>query len=440
MLNVLLFFVTYVGGFIQSFRAAPVYAFLVYQAVYFYNPPSRWWSYLIPEISYSFFVVALMGGLYVLNKKQFDKNKISAVPQLKYMIVLVMLFSFASFYAVYPIAHSVFTEVFIKLGITMLIAYKLINTIKQLDYALVGYVYGAWYLSFVAFQVGRNSGNRVEGIGTVDSPDANGTAAALVPAIVICVYYIWVSKGIVRKTIFLGAAAFIANALVLINSRGAFLGAALGLTYFMGTLFFTSVKAKGQKLKVIGVGVLGLIAAVSVMDDSFKERIFSIAEETEVDSGRETGATRTIFWVAAVKMSFDYPLGQGIKGFNYHAPDYIPADVVVSSNGDNSRASRRKSVHSTWFEVLSEVGYPGFIAFLGMLIASFKCTSKVKKKLKPLGHRATEHYYKIVCIEGALISFMVSMSFMNRMRAEVLYWCVLFSACAYNLYVVRKQK
>lgn len=440
MLNVTLFFLTYVGGFIQAFRIAPVFAFLVYQAVYFYNPPNRWWSYLIPDIGYSFFTVALMGILYLLNKKKFDNNKLSSAPPLKYMIALICIFSIASFWAVYPISHSIFTEVYIKLGITIFLAYKLINSIKQLDYALIAYVYGAWYLSFVAFQVGRNSGNRVEGIGTVDSPDANGTAAALVPALVICLYYVWVSKGLLRKVIFLGAAAFIANALVLINSRGAFLGAALGLFYFMGSLFFTSVKAKKQKLKVLGIGFLGLIAALNVMDDSFKERIFSIAQETKVESDRETGATRTIFWLSAIKMSFDYPLGQGIKGFNYHAPDYIPSDVVVSSTGDNSRASRRKSVHSTWFEVLSEVGYPGLVVFIAMIISCFKATSKVKKRLKPLGHKVREHYYKIVCIEGALLSYMITMSFMNRMRAEVLYWCILFSACAYNLYVVRKQK
>ena len=89
MLNVLLFFLTYAGGILQAFRVAPVYAFLVYQAVYFYNPSMRWWHYLIPEISYSFYVVALMGLLYILNKKQLDRNKISVVPQLKYFVLLI---------------------------------------------------------------------------------------------------------------------------------------------------------------------------------------------------------------------------------------------------------------------------------------------------------------------------------------------------------------
>lgn len=146
MLNVTLFFLTYVGGFIQAFRIAPVFAFLVYQAVYFYNPPNRWWSYLIPDIGYSFFTVALMGILYLLNKKKFDNNKLSSAPPLKYMIALICIFSIASFWAVYPISHSIFTEVYIKLGITIFLAYKLINSIKQLDYALIAYVYGAWYL------------------------------------------------------------------------------------------------------------------------------------------------------------------------------------------------------------------------------------------------------------------------------------------------------
>ncbi|WP_032097159.1 MULTISPECIES: O-antigen ligase family protein [unclassified Alteromonas] len=440
MLNVLLFFLTYAGGITQGFRIAPIFLLVTYQAIYFFNPPGRWWFSLVPNLSYSFYTVALMGVLYLMNKKSLDdrSNFFGSVP-MRCLVILVSLYYLASFYAVSPITHSVYLEAYWKMALTMFFAFKFINSIKFLDYSIIAYVYGAWYLSFVAYQTGRNSGNRVEGIGTVDTPDSNGVASALVPAMVFSVYYIWVCKGW-RKLPFLIAAAFIANALVLINSRGAFLGAFVGLLIFMGHLFFTSVKQKAQKAKVIAIGMIGLVAAISVMDDSFKERIFSIAEESEVSTEKETGATRTIFWKAAVEMSFDYPFGQGGKGFNYHAPDYIPADVVINSTGDMSRAARKKTVHSTWFEVLTEVGYPGLITFLTMLYYSFKYTSRAKEKLRKIGKRVTEHYYKILAIECALISFMVSMSFINRMRAEVLQWCILFCACSYKLYVLRKNE
>jgi len=35
-----------------------------------------------------------------------------------------------------------------------------------------------------------------------------------------------------------------------------------------------------------------------------------------------------------------------------------------------------------------------------------------------------------------LISFLVTATFMNRFRAEALYWIILYTACAYNIYVL----
>jgi len=40
----------------------------------------------------------------------------------------------------------------------------------------------------------------------------------------------------------------------------------------------------------------------------------------------------------------------------------------------------------------------------------------------------------VVAIEGAFITFLIGMSFMNRFTAEILYWLVLFIACAHNIY------
>lgn len=437
MLHFLLFVTSYWGGLIQAFRIAPVYLFLVYQTVYFFHPMTRWWDNYVWDISYSYYTVILMIFFVLFQKKKVSKTPVMSVPQFKWMYLLLFLYAITYFYAANQAGHWRYLEVFIKLVITMTVAFKLIKTIKYLDYALLGYIYGASYISFYIFQVGRNRGDRVEGIGMVDSPDANGVAAALAPALVLCVYYFWVAKHWYYKLAFLVATALIANALVLINSRGAFLAAFAGLLFFMGKLFFTRVKVKAQKVKIITFGVLGLIAAVSIMDDSFITRVMSITEETEVDTTRETGATRTIFWKASVDMSFDYPFGKGAKGFNYYAPIYIPKGVVVNATGSDDDRSKMKTVHSTWFEALSEVGYLGLFALLAMLRACFKTTKIIKSYLKKIN--AIEHYYKILALEGALISYMVGASFLNRMRAEVFYWLILFTACAYNVYILQKK-
>ena len=94
---------------------------------------------------------------------------------------------------------------------------------QKLDFAICGYLFGCWYISFLTYQTGRNRGDRVEGIGTVDAPDANGIAAALAPSVVLCLYYFWLTKNKYIKIIFVIAGVFSANALILINSRASFL-------------------------------------------------------------------------------------------------------------------------------------------------------------------------------------------------------------------------
>ena len=151
---------------------------------------------------------------------------------------------------------------------------------------------------------------------------------------------------------------------------------------------------------------------------------------TEVTTEEESGSTRFIFWMSAWEMAKDHPFGAGFRGFDYYAPYYIPEGVAGGSG-------KNRSVHSTWFEVLSEIGYLGLLLFLLMLYTSFKSTRKCISMLKMKSDY--DSYYKIIALEAALLSFLVAMTFMNRFRAEILYWLILYTTCAYNIYVIKSS-
>ena len=407
----------------------PVYAFVLYEAVYFFHPEKRWWGNMVPDISYSFFVVLLMFGLLFLNNQQVKNNKLLKIPQFRWMYALLFLYGIVYFYAALPEQHYDAFIYFLKLVVIVSVAYKLCDTALKLNYVLYGYIFGAWYLGFVAYQLGRNSGARVEGIGTVDAPDSNGIAIAIAPCLVICLYYYWTSKNWLVKSLVVIAGVFIANGLVLINSRGAFLAAAVSVVYFMLYMYFSSFQRKFQKVMAIFITVAGLAGTVIIMDDSFIERMRSMTN-TEVQEGRESGSTRTIFWKAAWEMSKDYPFGTGFRGFNYHAPFYVPEEI-------HTGRSRNRSVHSTWLETLSEVGYLGLFAFIMMIFSSYRGLIICKRAVRE--RNEVDEYFKIIAIEAALLAFIVGMTFINRMRAEILYWLILYAACAFNIYVLKSQ-
>lgn len=429
MLHILLFLSVFCIGIILSFAQLPIYAFVVYQAIYFFNPTARWWSYGIPEIGYSFITVVVMAMLLFINYKNTKNNRIMALPVFRWLIFLLCIYAMNTFWAVFPDQHVESLILFVKTIITIGLAYKLCDSVLKLDYMLYGYIFGAWYISFYVFQTGRNSSGRVEGIGTVDSPDANGLAAAIVPSLVLALYYFWTASTKKGKAVFAVSGVFIANALVLINSRGAVLAAAVSLMYFMGALHFSKLQKKGQRKAVVIIMILGCLGGLRLLDDSFVERIKTI-KNTEVNEEKETGATRTVFWLASLDVVADHPLGAGYRAFNYYSDEYLPMDM-------NTGNSRSRTVHSTWFEVLTEMGYLGFFVFMMMLYSCFSMTHECKKKTNNL--ESVDDYFKIIALEAAFIAFIVAMTFLNRSRAEILYWMVLFVSCAYNVYVMSRN-
>jgi O-antigen ligase len=194
--------------------------------------------------------------------------------------------------------------------------------------------------------------------------------------------------------------------------------------------FFSSIQRKNQRLGIIGIALFGLLGVAVVTDRLFWERMLTISEAASLVrvEEQETGGTRILFWKAAIDMAKDHPFGAGSSAFIYYSPFYLPENI-------NTGRSRNRAVHSTWFEVLTEIGYLGLAAFSFMIYFSFLTCYRAAKRLKEQNN--AERYFKVVAIGCALLCFVVSMTFLNRLRAEMLYWCVLFTAIAYNIYVLK---
>lgn len=138
-----------------------------------------------------------------------------------YLVILVGLFYLAKLWSLAPDIHNKFTFLYLKLIIIILVAYKLLNSETALKASLWAYLLGCTYIGQLATSIGRNSGDRLEGVALPDGGDSNGVSAALVPAGVILLYYAWMGNKKIKVLCFF-CGAFIANALVLFNSRGAF--------------------------------------------------------------------------------------------------------------------------------------------------------------------------------------------------------------------------
>lgn len=133
-------------------------------------------------------------------------------------------------------------------------------------------------------------------------------------------------------------------------SRGGFVSAGV-----LGLL--TLYRAPHKIRTLIGVAVLAALVS-SVMPQEFWDRMGTITAPTEQRDDSATG--RLHFWEVAKVMARAKPFaGVGFNGFelSYAAYDTAQGDFGVG-----------RSVHSVWFGLLAELGYPGLILFVGILL------------------------------------------------------------------------
>ena len=424
MLSTVLFLSTYLSGVIASLTRHPWIAFPLYQVVYLVYPTDRWWSENVPDFRYSYFTVLLMAFAVIRTWTHNRSNTLYNNVPLILTYLLCGLYWMVGFWAIAPELNYEYSMYFLKLVIIISLAYKLIDSESRLRFVLQTYIAGAAYFGFYVYGLGRNSGVRVEGIGTVDSPEANGVALALAPVLSLIFYYVWVTKNWGYKVLYLGAAALVVNALVLINSRASFLAVGVSMMYLVFCFYFSKLRRAGQRGAISVMVIMGVLGLAVIADDYAIERfntIFFVGQQES--TGVETGEGRLAYWQAAVEMAADYPLGLGYQGYNMVHADYF----YVHQN-----TSQYKSVHSSWLQALTEVGYPGFFILCLLVLCCFIYLRRTKAQL--MNTAAAEAYFLVVAIEGAFITFLIGMSFMNRFTAEILYWLVLFIACAHNIY------
>jgi hypothetical protein len=329
------------------------------------------------------------------------------------------------FFALNLPVHKQFTFDFTKMIIIIAVAYKLIHSEKALNAVLWTYIIGATYVGYIAYSVGRGSNGRVEGIGMVDTGgDANYTAAALVPAAVLLIYYAWIGNKKIRLLCFV-CGAFIVNALVLINSRGAFVGVVAGAGIFICYMLFSRFQRAGQRGMAIVIILAGLSGALYVADDAFWERMYTMQAN---EDGERGGAGRMHFWWATFDMLEDYPMGMGIGGYKVLSGLYVD-DAATNYSVEN------RAVHSSWFQLLGDVGWIGAGIFLGLLLSTWRLLGNTKKYL--IEQKRMDAYFHMIALQCAMISFMVTATFIDRIRAEMFFWLFLFIAAAANIYYLR---
>ena len=170
-----------------------------------------------------------------------------------------------------------------------------------------------------------------------------------------------------------------------------------------------------RKLIALISTAIAAVAIAAIAPASYWQEIESISD---TDSG--TADHRIELWTIATREFLDNPvLGVGPGNFRWRIADY-QTNEQQQKFGRSLAASA--VVHSTYFEILSELGAVGVGSFIAMIFFLFRdlrriegaCTAILKRTPK----NSREHDLEwarayALSLQGALIGFLVSSAFLS---------------------------
>ncbi len=430
--TVIIFLSVYATCIICTILVDAAWGVYIYELLYFLNPPARWWGGSLPALRYSFIVALAIATAYVLRHDKYSQNKLFSIPQSKWLIGLTLMMFLVGFIAVWPERHwSIFKNHF-KLILFVLLAYKIVDTPQKFERMIWTFLIGNFYIGWVAHNTGRNAFGRLEGVGPVDGNDSNTTASILLTAVPILLSYLLTGKRWQKALSFIFL-AYIMNGIILCNSRGAFLALVVSGAFMFYSIILTKVVNIKEKVKMITLGLAGLGLFIYLTDSTFWERMGTLKEVSrseETGALQGSGAGRTYFWLRAVELANEYPVGVGAWGYQYLSPEFLPDELLTGVGG-----ARMRAAHSIWFETLAEYGYLGLGLFIAYLFATLNLARRISKI--SVIRENSYLYYQNTAIAASLIGLLAAGTFIDRLYCELIYWLPMFIGCFANIYIYK---
>lgn len=183
-------------------------------------------------------------------------------------------------------------------------------------------------------------------------------------------------------------------------------GGLLALAALGGMHFWRSP----NKVRTMAAFLILLAVVVPVLPQAYWDRMATITAPAEERDESQTG--RLHFWQVALAMANDHPiLGVGHRGYE---PAY---DAYDWSQGEQGR---RRAVHSAWFGVVAEAGYPGLLIYVAIVVSSFFACRRVRKSAAR-GEVPAELGAYARALETGLVAFLVGGSFVSFQYCEMLW-------------------
>jgi putative inorganic carbon (HCO3(-)) transporter len=318
-------------------------------------------------------------------------------------------------FAANPIANTDAIIGFCKIVILYYLIAMTIHTKLHYRMFIWFQIWGNYLLGYLSYTEGEFSGGRLENIGAPGIKESN--LLALHFLLILPFLGMKILRGNKWERIAsIITSVFVVNAIILCNSRGAYLSMAL-MCVFALIMFGSKFRLK----IIIGICIGGLLF-FQLTDNKFWDRMSMSEIKTTNEDGSAMGRMKS--WNGAIDMIFDFPFGKGGGGWEEYSPRYIP-DIVYAHGG------QKRSVHNTYLMMATDWGIQGLILFLFFLSGSLFCLYRIRLK----ANQSPDDFYYIesTAMFIAIAGFLIGSFFLNRIYAESLYWYCALAAALSNI-------
>lgn len=398
---------------VLAFVRHPVYGLYVYLATMFVHPPSRWWGAQLPDLRWALLAAVIAVAAIAFKRKKLEVKPLWLANGPALLLCLYALWLWIqALWALDSPTHLNASVQFVKYLIAFWIVYRVIDSKERLRDLLFAHVLGCGVLGMFAFFIGRE-GDRLDGVGGPGIDDANTLAMYLATGAIAVAAVVLSEKGW-RRWISLGCGAFIMNAFVLANTRGALLG------LLAGGMVLAYCKARKHRPMFWSLALASLVAGGSLVDQAFVERMFTIEDAVKKTDEIDTSAqSRIELYKAQVQMFLAYPMGSGHRGTAALSPDYLGREWLTVATGEHESTAARSS-HNTFMTALVEQGVPGAIMYLALVCWVVAAIVQVRRWKTPADDAVLTTQAATLC--AALVVVLVTGMTADFLMAEVQFW------------------
>jgi hypothetical protein len=423
MLTAGAFLIAYVAGCLLALFRHPIFGLVTYVAVFYLNPPDRWWGDLVPSLRWSLISASVTLVALYIHRSDVKGPRLLDYGLMRGAIFFLGWLALQMLWALEPSTHMGLIVLSAKYVLLIVLIYKCINSTTHLKYFLWAHASGCFYFGLIAYD--RYSGGRFEGFGGPGVGEANAGSLQVVTGVIVT-FALFLAGKWIQKAAAVGFMPFILNALVTTISRSGFL--ALGVAGMLFNLF-----APRDRVRLVRwLSLAGLALFFALTNPVYWDRIDTLLEAGEKIEGEDTGYGRVVLLGAQVRMFAHHPLGCGHRCTATLSPAYLEDRFLTTSDSGN----RGRSSHNTFMTLLVEQGVPGALLYILLLFWVARLVLRLRDPLRSSSGLLANSYAATVAILGAIF---VGDLFVDYLKYEARVWFMAILMVIEKLYVYERE-